>query len=69
MGSPRRALPPILLAAADIGVGGFLYSHVSALLGLLLLVCGLSVLITVAYGPLVLAGSVLYRHLSASTAE
>jgi hypothetical protein len=42
---------------------------VSVLLGLLLLVCGLSVLIAVTYEPLVRVGSVLWRRFSGPTAE
>lgn len=69
MRSVRRALPPLVLATADLGVGSWLYQEVSALLGLLLLVCGLGVLIIVAYDPLSLVGSVLWRRLSGLTAE
>ncbi|PSQ12716.1 hypothetical protein BRC93_01320 [Halobacteriales archaeon QS_5_70_15] len=69
MGSPRHALPPLLIAAADLGVGSLLYTHVSVLLGVLLLVCGLSVLVTVAYDPLSLVGSALWRRVSESSAE
>lgn len=64
MRSVRRALHPLLIAIADLGVGGLLYQQVSALLGLLLLVCGLSVLITVTYEPLSFAGSLLRRRFS-----
>ena len=69
MGSSRRLLPPLAIAALDLGVGSLLYAHVSVLLGLLLLVCGLSVLVTVAYEPLVRVGSVLWRRFSEPTAE
>ncbi|MEF8842495.1 MAG: hypothetical protein V5A62_12860 [Haloarculaceae archaeon] len=69
MRSLRRALPPLVVAAADLGVGGLLYREVSAILGLLLLVCGLSVLIAVAYDPLKRGGSVLWRRVSELTAE
>lgn len=64
MESVRRALHPLLIAIADIGVGGLLYQQVSALLGLLLVVCGLSVLVTLAYEPMNLAGTFLRRRLS-----
>jgi hypothetical protein len=69
MGSSRRVLPPLVVAAADLGVGGLLYAHVSALLGLLLLVCGLGVLVTVASEPLSRVGSVLRRRSSEPTTE
>jgi hypothetical protein len=58
-----------VVAVADLGVGGVLYREVSAILGLLLLVCGLSVLVAVAYDPLKRGGSVLWRHVSELTAE
>lgn len=64
MGSVRRALRPILIAIVDLGVGGLLYQQVSVLLGLLLVVCGLSVLVTVAYEPMSFAGSLLRRRFS-----
>ena len=64
MRSVRRALPPLVLATADLGVGGWLYQEVSVLLGLLLLVCGLGVLIIAASEPLSLVGSVLWRRVS-----
>lgn len=65
----RRPVPALLIAAADLGVGGLLYLHVSVLLGLLLLVCGAGVLVTVAWEPLSRVGSVLRRRLSEGTAE
>ena len=69
MGSSRRLLPPLAVAVLDLGVGSLLYAHVSVLLGLLLLVCGLSVLVAVAYEPLVRVGSVLWRRFSEPAAE
>ena len=69
MKSIRRALPPFILAATNLGVGGWLYQEVSVLLGLLLLVCGLGVLITVTWEPLNRVGSVLWRRFSEETAE
>jgi hypothetical protein len=69
MGSSRRVLPPLAIAALDLGVGSLLYTHVSVLLGLLLLVCGLSVLIAVTYEPLVRVGTVLRRRFSGPAAE
>ena len=69
MGSTRRVFPPLVIAAADIAVGGLLYQQVSVLLGLLLLVCGLSVLITAASEPLSHVGSALWRYVSGRTAE
>ena len=69
MGSSRRALPPLAIAAADLGVGSLLYAHVSVLLGLLLLVCGLSVLITVSNEPVRTAVSVLRRRRSEPRTE
>lgn len=69
MESARRALPPLAIVIADLGIGAFLYQRVSVLLGLLLLVCGLSVLITIAYEPLIRFGSVLWRRVSKETAE
>lgn len=69
MRSARRVLPPLAIAAADLGIGGLLYREVSVLLGLLLLVCGLGILITLAYEPLCLISSVLRRHLSEETTE
>lgn len=69
MGPTRRAFSPLLIAAADLAVGGLLYQQASVLLGLLLIVCGLSVLITAASEPLSLVGSVLWRYLSDRTAE
>lgn len=69
MRSPRRVLPPLAIAAADLGVGSVLYREVSILLGLLLLVCGLGILVTVVYEPLCRVGSVLRRHLSGEAAE
>lgn len=67
--SVRGALSPLLLAAADLYFGSLLYLHVSALLGLLLLVCGLSVLLTVAWDPLNLVVSTLRRHLPEGTTK
>lgn len=64
----RRILPPLVVAAADIGVGSLLYHQVSAPLGLLLLVCGLGVLVTLASGSLNLVGSALWRRLSEEAA-
>lgn len=69
MKSTKDAFPPLLIAAADLGVGGLLYQQVSVVLGVLLFVCGTSVLITVASGSLSLAGSVLWRSLLEETAE
>lgn len=69
MGSTRRAFSPLLIAAADFVVGGLLYQRVSVLLGLLLLVCGVSVLVTAASEPLSHVGSALWRYLSGRTAE
>ncbi|MFC6938794.1 hypothetical protein ACFQE8_02315 [Salinirubellus sp. GCM10025818] len=68
-GSARRTVPPLLVAAADIGVGGLLYQQVSILLGVLLLACGVSVLITVAYEPLCLLGSALWRRFEGETTK
>jgi hypothetical protein len=69
MGSARSSVPAFVLVAADLAVGGLLYYRVSVLLGLLLLVCGLSVLVTVAYEPLSLVGSVLRRRLTDGAGE
>jgi hypothetical protein len=69
MGSARSSVPAFVLVAADLAVGGLLYYRVSVLLGLLLLVCGLSVLITVAYEPLSLVGAVLRRRLTDGAGE
>jgi hypothetical protein len=69
MGSTHRAVPPLVVAAADIGVGGLLYHQVSPLLGVLLLACGVSVLITVAYEPLRLLGSALWRRFQGETTK
>lgn len=69
MGSTRRVFPPLVIAAADLAVGGLLYQQVSVLLGLLLLVCGLSVLITAASEPLSRVGSALWRYVTGRTTE
>jgi tetrahydromethanopterin S-methyltransferase subunit D len=69
MRTVRRAVPPLAIAAADLAVGSLLYLRVSVLLGLLLLVCGVGVLVTIAWEPLSRAGAVLLRRLSGETAE
>lgn len=69
MGPARNAVPPLVVAASDLGVGSLLYHQGSHLLGILLLVCGLSVLITAAWDPLNLVGSVLWRRFLEGSAE
>ena len=65
----HRALSPVVVAAADLGVGGLLYQEVSAPLGGVLVVAGLLVLCTVAYESLSHGGSVLRRRFSEPRAE
>lgn len=69
MNSLRSSIPPLVLAATNLGVGSWLYQEVSVLLGLLLLVCELRVLTTVAWDPLNRVGSVLWRRFSELTTE
>ena len=69
MASLHRALSPLVVAAADLGVGGLLYQEVSVTLGGVLLAAGLLVLCTVAYESLSHGGSVLRRRFSEPAAE
>lgn len=69
MRSLRRVFRPFFLVATNFSVGSWLYQEVSVLLGLLLLVCGLAVLITVIWDPLGHVGSVLWRRFSELVAE
>ena len=69
MGSVRDTLRPLSIAVVDLYVGGVLFQEVSVMLGLLMLVCGLSVLITVAYDPMSRAGSLLRRCVSARSSS
>jgi hypothetical protein len=62
MGSVRDTLRPLSIAIVDLYVGGVLFQEVSVMLGLLMLVCGRSVLITVAYDPMNRAGSLLRQR-------
>lgn len=65
----RRAFSPLVIAAADLAVGGLLYQRASVMLGALLLVCGFSVLVAVASEPLSLVGSLLWRRFLERTIE
>lgn len=58
----NHALRPILLAVADLGIGGLLYQQVSATLGAVLVIAGLLVLCKVIYQALSRGVSVLWRR-------
>ncbi|MFB6207180.1 MAG: hypothetical protein ABEJ05_11715 [Haloglomus sp.] len=58
----RNALRPVVLAAADFGIGSLLYQHVSAPLGVVLVVAGLFVLCSAGYETLSHGRSVLQRR-------
>jgi hypothetical protein len=58
-----------VVATADVCVGSLLYQQVSVLLGLLLLICGFSVLVVVASEPLSRVVSKLHRYRSGERVE
>jgi len=57
-----HSLRPVLLAVADIGLGGLLFQQVSSVLGVVLFIVGVLVLCRVVYQVLSRGGSVLWRH-------
>lgn len=57
------ALRPVLLAAADLSVGGFLYQQVSPAPGVVLVIAGMLVLGRIMYQALSHGGSVLRRRI------
>lgn len=59
----NHAIRPVLLAAADLGVGGLLYQQVSAGLGVVLVIAGMLILCRVVYQALSHGGSVLWRRI------
>lgn len=59
-----NSLHPVMLAAADLGIGGVLYRELSAVLGGLLIAAGLLVVITVAITTLYRGGVSLRQHVS-----
>jgi len=58
----NQVLRPVLLAAADLGVGGLLYQQVSAALGVVLVIAGMLVLGRVVYQALIHGSSMLWRR-------
>lgn len=59
-----NSLHPVMLAAADLGIGGVLYRELSAVLGGLLIAAGLLVFVTVAITALYHGGVNLRQHVS-----
>lgn len=58
----NHVLRPVLLATADLSVGGLLYQQVSATLGVVLLAAGMLVLWSVVYEALTHGRSLLWRR-------